>query len=32
MDAGRIEFTEASRLDLKRSMGFMDTETWCARS
>ncbi|CAJ1341139.1 unnamed protein product [Effrenium voratum] len=29
LDAGRIVFTKASHLDINRSMGYMDTETWC---
>eukprot|EP00913_Durusdinium_trenchii_P007508 g7057.t1 len=29
MDAGRMVFTKASYLDLKHSMGYMDSETWC---
>lgn len=29
MDAGRIVFTKASHLDIKHSMGFMDTDVWC---
>lgn len=29
MDAGRLVFSEGSHLDLKHSMGYKDSETWC---
>lgn len=29
MDAGRLVFKEGSYLDLKHSMGYKDSETWC---